>query len=207
MEKTPCIKCDEKLWKYIMPHLKEWGYKICSIDSWEKFPFLILDYEDLQGEKSVTNLCLGVDAIGFRELVTDVEEFLERAAKLKGFTYKRKDMKQEFTKSDLKTGMVVEYKNGTRRLVLEINESIFLSGDMYTKPCDFITLYNDNLEQIEDRDKTINKVFEIKRPCVISEIFNSDNLHLIWERKKILEVTMDEVAEKFGVEKGCIRIK
>jgi hypothetical protein len=49
-----------------------------------------------------------------RELVTDVEEFLERAAKLKGFTYKRKDI-MKINGIEIKPGMVLIGKDADNR--------------------------------------------------------------------------------------------
>lgn len=92
-------------------------------------------------------------------------------------------MKKEFTKADLKDGMVVEYKDGRRRLVI---------GDVLygTDGCLETDRYNENLEiKGIGKDLTIQKVYEIKigYPKDIGEIFERENLVLVWEREKIKE--------------------
>lgn len=91
MKKIPCIKCTQKLWEHIKPYLERWGYIISGISDWTAFPILVLNFDGIFGE------CSNVEKVNAfaknRELVTDVEKFLEEAAKLKGHTYKRNNMK------------------------------------------------------------------------------------------------------------------
>lgn len=88
MKRIPCIKCNSQLWEYIKPYLEKWGYIISGIVDWTSFPILVLNFDGIFGE------CSNVENISTnRELLTDVEKFLEEAAKLKGHTYKRNNMK------------------------------------------------------------------------------------------------------------------
>lgn len=89
MEKTPCIKCNSQLWEYIKPYLEKWGYAIYNIDNFNKYPLLVLNYY-ANCDFNVTNLKIVGKDHPSRELVTNVEEFLERAARLIGLTYKKK---------------------------------------------------------------------------------------------------------------------
>lgn len=111
-------------------------------------------------------------------------------------------MKENFTKFDLKSGMIVEYADGNRRLVLESNGKIFLTGICIG----FLDGYSIDLIHSVYSDLTINKVFEIKHIDTLDAIFNNNNLTLIWKRpKKVLELTLKEIAEKFEVDE--IKIK
>ena len=87
-EKIPCIKCNEKLFKLLWPYLKKWGYK--KHDSIHCYPsnsfnILILDWNYNFGYYSFGD---SVNLNKNRELINNPEEFLRRAAELKGFEYK-----------------------------------------------------------------------------------------------------------------------
>lgn len=96
---------------------------------------------------------------------------------------------KEFTKADLKDGMVVEYKNGKRRLVIAnmlIGEDGFLTLDSF----------RENLENIKFMDHTIVKIFKIKEAMTFNYILGDDNLKLIWERIEVKHMTVDEMQKK-----------
>lgn len=96
---------------------------------------------------------------------------------------------KEFTKADLKDGMVVEYKNGKRRLVIAnmlIGEDGFLTLDSF----------RENLENIKFMDHTIVKIFKIKEAMTFNYILDDDNLKLIWERIEVKHMTVDEMQKK-----------
>lgn len=96
---------------------------------------------------------------------------------------------KEFTKADLKDGMVVEYKNGKRRLVIAnmlIGEDGFLTLDSF----------RENLENIKFMDNTIVKIFKIKEAMTFNYILDDDNLKLIWERIEVKHMTVDEMQKK-----------
>lgn len=204
--KIPCIPCNSVLWDIIEPYLKDWGYEAShSYDGrWETYPILVIDHCDYFGY--YCNVSSSAIVNYNRKLVYNVDEFLSIAATLKGFTYiKKEDMKKEFTKSDLKPGMVVEYQNGAKRLVLEVNGDLFLSGESFVTTEAFDKFYNDNLENIKDKDKTIVKVFKIRTSLNIDNIFNDYFLKLIWQKEKI-QISMDEIAAKFNLPVESISI-
>lgn len=99
-------------------------------------------------------------------------------------------MQKEFTKSDLKDGMVVEYNDNSfgKRLVV----GDFLIGeDGYADLGD----YNENLKNVVS-DLEIVRVYKIKCMGKISSIMYDVNLELIWERKEPKKMTVEEMRQK-----------
>ncbi len=99
-------------------------------------------------------------------------------------------MQKNFTKSDLKDGMVVEYNDNRfgKRLVI----GGFLTGeDGYVDLGD----YNENLKSVVS-DLEIVRVYKIKCMGEISSIMHDDNLELIWERKEPKKMTVEEMRKK-----------
>lgn len=97
---------------------------------------------------------------------------------------------KEFTKADLKDGMVVEYNDNSfgKRLVV----GDFLIGeDGYADLGD----YNENLKNVVS-DLEIVRVYKIKRMGKISSIMYDGNLELIWERKEPKKMTVEEMRKK-----------
>lgn len=93
---------------------------------------------------------------------------------------------KKFTKSDLKDGMVVEYRNGKRRVVLnQCFCGIYEFG--------YFTDYDDDLiSEINTLD--IVKVFE-GRCCSIESLLKTPG-KLIWERKEepiTKDVSLEEI--------------
>lgn len=97
-------------------------------------------------------------------------------------------MNKEFTKADLKSGMVVEYRDGDRRLVIDK----YLAGKDYHYE---LSAYNENLEN-EYHRFTIMKVFKICRRAILGNILDDDNLELIWEREEPKKMTIEEMRKK-----------
>ena len=99
----------------------------------------------------------------------------------------------EFTKADLKDGMVVECRNGNRYLVV---------GDRVLRPQGHVRLdeYTDHLKR---GSYTIVKVYKPNKPIHFNVLFNDDFLTLIWERKEKpepVEMTLEEVCKALGKE-------
>lgn len=99
-------------------------------------------------------------------------------------------MMDKFTKADLKDGMVVEYKEGRRRLVVAnmlIGEDGFLTLDSFWE----------NLESIEFAEEhTIAKIYKVKEGRSFKYILEDCNLDLIWERKETKRMTAEEMRKK-----------
>lgn len=200
MEKIPCIKCTSELWKYIRPYLEEWKYKISGYhyEHFDEFPYIVLN--DC-GKFGVCSNYEVPNEIQFnRELVTDVEEFLERAAKLKGFTYKRKDM--EFHGIEIKAGMIividepnvdnVPYIVFPRANELGVVKYGITACGIWFNLEEFIIIYCDNIKRIYDKSKDKHVLFG----------------DIIWEKgPKEVVLTMDEIAKKFGIPVEQLRIE
>jgi len=100
---------------------------------------------------------------------------------------------KEFTKADLRNRMVVQYRNGERRMVVG---DVLLGDNCWC--C--LAQYNDDLIRIGcRRDYDIMKVFpKIWGYNRMRTISVGNGAKILWERSEVKEVTMDEVEEKFG---------
>lgn len=112
-------------------------------------------------------------------------------------------------KSDLKLGMVVEYRCGEKALVISVNDEVLFSdnnGFMRLKD------YNDDLLVIDRHNDSddkwdIDKIFKVTLGCSINTMLKGCFLKPLWERQKEVELTMDEIAEKFGIPVKNLKIK
>lgn len=106
----------------------------------------------------------------------------------------------EFTKDDLKDGMVVEYRSGDRCLVVRDHllskEYCINMSDLGDDLKDIYGYQEDDIVKVYDADYTYVDEFE--------EVFDTDNLTLIWEREEEKkepdhkEMTVEEIEEKLG---------
>lgn len=101
-------------------------------------------------------------------------------------------MQKEFTKADLRDGMVVEQRDGNRYLVL---------AGVAVRECgrNEISEYTNNLEWYGTyRGGDIVKVYRIIPESLgsIEEVFDKSNLELIWERKEPKKMTIEEMRQK-----------
>lgn len=106
----------------------------------------------------------------------------------------------DFTKADLETGMVVEYRTGGRKLVIED----YMYDFVYWNGFDH---YDDNL-LCKSRDAQccdIMRVYRVKTSTLrdLGEIFLLENLDLIWERHEesepeAQEMTLAEIEKELG---------
>lgn len=97
-------------------------------------------------------------------------------------------MQKEFTKADLKDGMVVEYEDKSRRLV--INGFLLGKGSHFD-----LSGYDENLEISYSR-LNITKVFKICKRTTLEGIFDDEKLELIWERIEPKHMTAEEMRQK-----------
>lgn len=103
---------------------------------------------------------------------------------------------KEFTKSDLKNRMVVEYRNGYRRMVVD---DVLVGNTRYGD----LKEYNDDLSYNGGYNGTLDSELDIVKVYSEINVFgNKDDIRKlgtpIWERSEVKEVTMSEVEEKFG---------
>ena len=101
-----------------------------------------------------------------------------------------------FTKDDLEDGMVVEYANGERRLVLE---KYLLGND----GCNLLEKYSENLDYIScpyssvSEELRIDKVYSAHMNT-LSKYFNDENLNLIWKREDPKKMTIEDIEDAIG---------
>lgn len=100
-------------------------------------------------------------------------------------------MQKEFTKADLKDGMVVEQRDGGMYLVL--------AGTTVGKgEHNSIVGYTDGLKWAGYKGGDIVKVYRITPGSLgcIEDVFIKSNLELIWERTESKKMTVEEMREK-----------
>ena len=100
-------------------------------------------------------------------------------------------MNKEFTKADLRDGMVVEQRNGNMYLVLA--GMAVRKGEYYS-----IVGYTDDLKWAGYKGGDIVKVYRItpKSLKCIEDVFIKNNLELIWERTELKKMTIEEMRQK-----------
>ncbi len=98
-------------------------------------------------------------------------------------------MQKEFTKADLKDGMVVEYRDGKRRLVLN---NRLIGKDGYYE----LNKYTEDMKDKEFFGRDIMRVFKIVINTTLSSIFHIENLELIWGRAETKRMTIEEMRQK-----------
>lgn len=112
-----------------------------------------------------------------------------------------KEMQKEFTRDDLKDGMMCERRNGIRMLWLEgamRGYNIWCSGTQY------------DLTGETNRDNDIVKVGypDFDRYHVISDALSGNFKEVIWERKEEKEISSDEAFRVLKEHYGCdVKIK
>lgn len=100
-------------------------------------------------------------------------------------------MDKEFTKADLRDGMVVEQRNGEMYLVLA--GMVVRRGGR-----NHIGGYDDDLKWEGYTGGDIVKVYRITPESLrrIEDVFIKSNLELIWERKEPKKMTVEEMRQK-----------
>lgn len=98
---------------------------------------------------------------------------------------------KEFTKSDLKDRMVVEYRNGYRRMVVG-DRLMGINGSGYLDD------FNEDLTMQDSPSRDFDIIRVYKPIDILDEIRNVNSCNKIWQRSEVKEVTMTEVEEKFG---------
>lgn len=101
-------------------------------------------------------------------------------------------MQKNFTKSDLKDGMVVEYrcKDYGKRMVVG-NMLIGEDGSHRLEAYE-----NDLTQGYAESQLSIIRVYKIKNERNFKHIMDDDNLELIWERKEPKKMTVEEMRKK-----------
>lgn len=141
---------------------------------------------------AVKSICLeATNAYDFFAKSLYEEDFIRLADYLKNFPI---DIK--FTKSYLKSGMVVELRDGTRCILVECNYKLFL---LY-KGCFIGSLNNYDEELCHKTTKNdIMKVFNFTGfPSMSVDMYVSDTfLNLLWENP-VKEMTISDIEKELG---------
>lgn len=107
-------------------------------------------------------------------------------------------MKQKELKDYLKPGYVVEYDDGSKFV---ITQDVY--GNNFGLQLGASIMWT-SLETLEG----IDKVYQIDRPGALHKTFMHDTyLTLVWEKPKEVELTMQQIADKFGINVDQLRIK
>lgn len=122
------------------------------------------------------------------------------------------------TKSELKTGMIVRYLDGSLRVIMRndtkyYNEAYLVGADGWTE----IHHFNEDLtfgDAYHAHCNDIVAVYDVSNmsymhifrgKCKLDNSFVMDYGHLLWEREPVVEMTIKEIEEKLGIKN--LRIK
>lgn len=135
------------------------------------------------------------------------EDCLEKYEKENNKTNKNMENK-EFTIDDLKSGMVVETRNGEKYLVVTGCEfSLYPKGIAFLNKGSFLdsSCYSKNLKCNEGNAWDIMKIYY--DGYVDSNTYSMEGQRLIWQRKEKQQFTKEQIAEKLGLSIDEFEIK
>lgn len=106
-------------------------------------------------------------------------------------------MKQKELKDYLKPGYVVEYEEGNKFVITQD-----VHGNMFGIQLGEALLWS----SLTDLD-SITKVYQIDKPGCLHKLHGGNHyLTLVWEKKEV-ELTMQQIADKFGIDVNQLKIK
>lgn len=192
MEKIPCIKCNPELWEYIKPYLEEWEYDTSSVTpSWDTCPTLVINSGGDLG--TCCNFSVPGLQVFNRELVVEVKEFLERAAKLRGYEYKPKNVIMNMTVKlmgiEVKPGMGIYLHNTTaKNLYIVIPTKDGLAVVAYGQSCTWMNIRDFILRYVND----IVAICDL--PC--NQVIEGE---FLWKKPEKIVLTLQEIADKLNI--------
>ena len=98
-------------------------------------------------------------------------------------------MDKDFTKADLKDGMVVKHRNGDKKMV--ISEALIGEDGYSDRNC-----FREDLTYRYFKDLDIVGVYAIQEYNNFADMLSDYNLELIWERKEPKKMTVEEMRKK-----------
>lgn len=122
-------------------------------------------------------------------------------------------------KSDIKPGMIVQWRNGTYCIVLQTEHQGLIFKAIQGAAWNPLKYYSEDTIEIENKNhysnvvekdgKTDFDIIKVGLPnCSINfSDFNPDSVNWIWSGNDQVELTLQEIAEKFGLSVDQIRIK
>ncbi|QOI66198.1 hypothetical protein [Ruminococcus phage phiRg519T2] len=96
---------------------------------------------------------------------------------------------KEFTKADLRDGMVVKHRNGDKKMV--ISEALIGEDGYSDRNC-----FREDLTYRYFKDLDIVGVYAIKEYSNFADMLSDYNLELIWERTETKKMTVEEMKQK-----------
>lgn len=108
---------------------------------------------------------------------------------------------KEDNKMELKEGMIVECRNGSRYLLRKVRGNLLLSANEGWDEC----TYDNNFVDIGEDSKEFNGDYDIMKiyesnAHVLVNLFDDDFLECIWERKEPKKMTLAQISEALGYE-------
>ena len=104
---------------------------------------------------------------------------------------------KEDNKMELKEGMIVECRNGSRYLLRKRSDKLICSNFDSWFTATYDEKLNENEYYVEDFD--IMKIYESKAN-VLRDLFNDKYFTCIWERKEPKKMTLAQISEALGYE-------
>jgi hypothetical protein len=107
------------------------------------------------------------------------------------------------TLQDLKTGMVVEIRDGGKYMIINLDGELFGIGMNCYVTLDGEQLYKSNMTRSDDSDLDIMKVF---KPALngFSRML-SDERNCIWNREEVRKMTVSEICKELGYEVEIVK--
>lgn len=114
---------------------------------------------------------------------------------------------------DLKLFDIVEHEDGTKKMVVSIEEKFELSD---LSGCGDSVKGRLSYEELSNYPWSVGAIIKVWRPkdrgffgFFLSKGFKTKYFNLVWEKEtnKTTDLTLQEIANKFGVSKDKLRIK
>lgn len=114
-------------------------------------------------------------------------------------------MEKEFTLSDLKVGMLIENRGGERFIIAETIDGRLIG----TNETGFTDLKNYNADMMhwEFASYDIMRVYNKTKRNIKFYTYDTTNRDLLFQRKEPKELTMQEIADRFGIPVDQLKIK
>lgn len=136
----------------------------------------------------------------------------------------------EFKNKDLRSGYVVEFRNGVRRIVARVNDFTRILVNPTCGDWNYLSWWGDDLKLRNDLKPGSNESWDItvspgryeivkvyglvtgtenyRGALYISQLISPENRPLLWERKDTVKMTVAEISAKLGYEveivaEGC----
>lgn len=105
--------------------------------------------------------------------------------------------------NELKTGMVVMFRDKGLYLVIKIDDEIFFTNETEWNPA---RVYREDMTNKDFSEFDIIKVYKGIKGS-IRQILNVEENRLIWERKEKKKMTISEIEKKLGYEIEIVKEK